>query len=183
MTEQIEIENIQKPKRTYVRKPKVVSPNIEQECVTTGGLGVSPNTGGLGVSPNKRTYARKTKIEPKIEIEIEPKIELKIEPKIEPKIEIENIQEPKIKKPRTEKQIMAFNKMREARYAKQDELNELKIIDQENKAEYNKLNRLTEKVLRKSNAPKYTEPPISVSYNIEPPNIIQEPKVKEYIFV
>ena len=73
--------------------------------------------------------------------------------------------------------------MREARYAKQDELNELKIIDQENKAEYNKLNRLTKKVLRKSNAPKYTEPPISVSYNTEPPNIIQEPKVKEYIFV
>ena len=115
----------------------------------------------------KRVYNKKQKI---------------IEPIIEPIIEhvperTEGVSS-NIKKPRTEKQIMAFVKMREARQSKQDELNELKLIDRENKAEYNKLNRLNEKVLRKStNMHTYEEPLI-----VYPP-LFQETKVKEYIFV
>ena len=150
MDTKIESNLIQKVKRVYNKKQKIIEPIIE------------PIIESNLIQKVKRVYNKKQKID---------------EPIIALPERTEGVSS-NIKKPRTEKQIMAFVKMREARQSKQDELNELKLIDRENKAEYNKLNRLNEKVLRKStNMNTYEEPLI-----LYPP-LFQETKVKEYIFV
>lgn len=61
--------------------------------------------------------------------------------------------EPREKKPRTEKQIAAFNRMREARLAKQAELTKLKELEKQEKkidSEKRKLDAVTERVVEKA---------------------------------
>ena len=200
-------------KRVYVRKPKVV--DIPEPISEQIEKGVSPpTTGGLGVnsvlqssSPKKRVYVRKPKV---VDIS-EPISEQKcvtpptttgglgvnsVLQSSSPNVNVE-----KTKKPRTEKQILAFTKMREAqqsrnllKQSKQNELNELNLIEKENKSENKKLNRLTEKVLRKSNKISAHQKAVTERYystdeeeeipsrTSSSPNI-QETKVKQYIFV
>ena len=204
-------DNIQAPKkRTYTRKPKSVTP------LTTGVLGVPPNdeiptseppvvsdsetsttstesvtpltTGVLGVSTKvpqkpKRTYKKRV-VEPIVDVVDEPPV-LVTPPRDD---EVRDA----TKKPRTEKQIEAFNKMREARLKKQSELNHLRELEKEEKridSEKKKLDAVTERVVEKATEIKKKrqsrrKPAEELIDTYEPQTIpiIQEQKYRNIVF-
>lgn len=191
-------ESIEKPKRTYVRKSKIVidvpslcdisTPLPSPDCVTP-----QTTNGDLGVSPKKRTYTRKPKcVLPQTtngELEGLPLLSrdppMQLSPPISP---IADIIPPKEKKPRTEKQIVAFEKMRSARLSKQTELNDLKDLERSQKqlqTEQTKLDKITEKVLIKATElkTKRVSKKKVVSNNEEPQLNIQETKHKNIVFI
>ena len=202
-------DNIQAPKkRTYNRKPKVViqvdeiptsEPPVvsDSETSTTSTESVTPlTTGVLGVSPKeqvpqkpKRTYKKKV-VEPVVAVVDEPPVLVRQpnEPKDEP---ITNGVSP-LKKPRTEKQIEAFNKMREARLKKQSELNHLRELEKEEKridSEKKKLDAVTERVVEKATEIKKKrqsrrKPAEELIDTYEPQTIpiIQEQKYRNIVF-
>lgn len=139
-------ESIQAPiKRKYTRKPKVViEPPVEPPVDNTDSPVEVP------IKP-KRTYTRK----PKPELVYEPIHEPEPEPeKHEPEPEkYEPEPEPnKQKKPRSDKQIAAFNRMREARLKKQAELEDLKAFQKEKdllEKEQAKIQKIEEKIVKK----------------------------------
>jgi len=174
-------ETIQAPmKRKYTRKPRS----------SIQGLSHNPNDKAVQEPPvepveehveehveepikPKRTYTRR----PKPELVYEPVYE---EPVSEPVHEEPVVQ----KKPRTEKQIAAFAKMREARLKKAQELEDLKAFQKEKdllEKEQAKIQKLEDKIVKKR-APK-TPKKIQV-YN-EPEHIInhQVSTVKPILFV
>jgi len=120
-----------KPKRSYSRKPKCVAPVVEPL--------VDPPT------QTKSNIRLTTEL-----IDTPPSSPKCVEPHTtrlggEPQV--------KEKKQRTEKQIAAFNKMRDARLAKQEELNRLKELEKEEKrisSEKSKLDKVTEQVINKA---------------------------------
>jgi hypothetical protein len=165
-------ETIQAPpmKRKYTRKPKVVvqEPPVE--------IPVEPIEEHVEehVKP-KRTYTRR----PKPELIYEPVYEHVSEPEPEP----EPVKE---KKPRTEKQIAAFNRMREARIKKQQELEDLKAFQKEKdllEKEQAKIHKLEDKIV-KNRVPK-TSKKTQVYNENEPEHIINHKvsTIKPILFV
>lgn len=99
---------------------------------------------------------------------------------------------PKEKKPRTEKQLAAFEKMRSARASKQNELNDLKELEKTQRQlenEQRKLDTVTEKVLAKATELKtkrVSKKKVVVEddgYRTEPESIIREQKHKPIVFM
>lgn len=125
-------------KRKYVRKPKVLvdmpvelsqvgdvsslptelPAELPQEKPSRQMAPQAPLTSPTGV---KRKYVKKSKSP------VESPVDLPIEPPVEPVIE-SPVDQPVAKKPRSDKQIAAFNRMREARLKKQAELDHLKEV-------------------------------------------------------
>lgn len=150
-------ESIEAPKkRTYTRKPKVVA--LSDVLSTDSDVSTTSTDSGLTPPEQvpqkpKRQYKKKVTIEP-----VEPVDEIP-PPVLERQtnaITEETPPEPvKEKKPRTDKQKEAFEKMRLARIAKQEELKKLKEVEREQKLlekEQTKLNNITEKVVEKATA-------------------------------
>jgi hypothetical protein len=146
---------------------------------------------GQSIEKPKRKYTRKIKETPIVASEPKP------EPKPEPSPTIPSPPETsssedetpspiKEKKPRTDKQILAFNKMREARSKKQQELQHLKEISKQQvllDKEQAKLEKVEEKIIkqkaqRKPRAKKEPE----LEYN-DPPQHIQVTNLKPLVFV
>jgi hypothetical protein len=207
MSETIEAPKV---KRTYKRKPKSVVP------LTTGVLGVPPNdeipaaqspvvsdsdvsttSSDLSLTPPekvptkpKRTYKKKGAIaecvEPPPQSRTRETTELIDTPPSSPVPECA-----RDKKPRTEKQIEAFNRMREARLKKQEELNRLKDLEKEEKridSERKKLEAVTERVVEKATEIKKKrqsrkKPVEEYEEEIREPQHIQEKTFKQLIFV
>jgi hypothetical protein len=189
-------ESIQAPKkRSYTRKPKVValsdvlSSDSEKSTSTDSGLTPPPEV----PQKPKRQYKKKVPIEP-----VETQEELLSPPVLER--QTNNIEESppsspepvKEKKPRTDKQIAAFNKMREQRLKKTEELKKLKEVEREQKLlekEQTKLNNITEKVVEKATAIKQrkTKKTTETFDDLpqEPQYVpqIQEKKNREILFV
>jgi hypothetical protein len=203
-------ESIQAPKkRTYTRKLKVVDHVVEplvnidsDESTTTTDSGLAPAP-GLPQKP-KRIYKKKV-AEP---LEILPPPELVRQTNnirdetelIDSEPETDRVTsrtsrtggEPREKKPRTEKQQAAFEKMKQARLAKTEELKKLKEIEREQKLldkEQNKLNTITERVVEKAAAIKQrkSRKPAAEKFDVlpEPQYIpqIQEKTNKSFLFV
>lgn len=104
----------------------------------------------------KRKYVRKSKMvepqpEPIPEPIPEPEPQPEPIPEPEPEPQPQQQQEIKVKKPRTDKQIAAFNKMREQRFKKTEEITELKKFEKEKKLmekEQARLEKIKEKIAR-----------------------------------
>ena len=183
-------ESIEKPKRTYVRKSKIVI-DVPSLCEISTPL---PSPEFEAPPKLKRTYTRKPKVavdDTPLPIPVllrDPPILLE-SPPLSP---IADVIPPKEKKPRSEKQIAAFEKMRSARLSKQTELNNLKDLERSQKqlqTEQTKLDKITEKVLIKATQlkTKRVSKKKVVSNNEEPvyepqPNI-QETKHKTIVFI
>ena len=198
---------ITKPKRTYTKKIKT-----EQQPTT-----VVPTETPQELVPDissikpKRTYTKKIKTEPQpttvVPIETISYIteinELVKEPYLREKTVMDDtpptsprvdVIPPKEKKPRTEKQLAAFEKMRLARASKQNELNDLKELEKTQRQlenEQRKLDTVTEKVLAKATELKtkrvYKKKVVVIDdndgYRTEPESIIREQKYKPIIFM
>jgi len=155
-----------KPKRVYNRKAKEVPVESHVSDADSERSVNTPTTLSLDVPESqpkpKRVYTRKPKVSPVVD-EIVPEApivtkqsnirlttELIDTPPSSPKVVAEPVKE---KKPRTEKQIAAFNKMRDARLAKQAELTKLKELEREERridSEKSKLDKVTEQVINKA---------------------------------
>jgi len=189
-------ESIEAPKRKYTRKPKVVAlsdvlSSDSEKSTTSTDSGLTPPE-QVPTKP-KRQYKKKVTIEP-----VEPVDEIPPPPVLER--QTNNIEETppsspqpvKEKKPRSDKQIAAFNKMREQRLKKTDELKKLKEVEREQKLlekEQTKLNTITEKVVEKATAIKQRKTK-KTTENFddlpqEPQYVpqIQEKKNREILFV
>jgi hypothetical protein len=195
-------ETIQAPKRKYTRKPKVVEPVVEinvsdsDESSASSSSTLSTDSGMSPPPPQKpkRQYKKKTPVEipppPVLERQtnnIRDETEL-----IDSEPETEVVKPVKEKKPRTEKQQAAFQKMRDARLAKTEELKKLKEIEKEHKLlekEQSKLDTITEKVVEKAAAIKQrkTKKPAAEKFDVlpEPQYVpqVQEKKPREIVFV
>ena len=202
-------ENIQAPKkRTYTRKPKVViqvdeiptsEPPVvsdsETSTTSTDSFSLPSEQGGVRGIPAeqvpqkpKRTYKKKV-VEPVVAVVDEPPV--LVRQTNEPITSGDNGVSP-LKKPRTEKQIEAFNKMREARLKKQSELNHLRELEREEKridSEKKKLDAVTERVVEKATEIKKKrqsrrKPAEELIDTYEPQTIpiIQEQKYRNIVF-
>lgn len=160
-----------KPKRTYTRKPKVVEPteSVVQEPVE------QPVVEPIGDKP-KRKYTRKPK-SPVEDIIVSPVEEITPPPELVRQTnEPVEVTAPVEKKPRTEKQIMAFNKMREARLKKQAELESLKEFAKEKERfekESAKVEKLEEKIVAKAQRKPRSKKAVE-EYVSEPEHIIKQ---------
>jgi hypothetical protein len=153
-------ESIQAPKRKYTRKPKLVelsdvlSSDSEKSTTSTdNGLTPPPEVPQKPKRQYKKKVAISEPVEPVDEIPSPPVLERQTN-NVEdtPPSSPEPVKE---KKPRTDKQKEAFEKMRLARIAKQEELKKLKEVEREQKLlekEQTKLNNITEKVVEKATA-------------------------------
>jgi len=166
MSETIEAPKV---KRTYTRKPKSVIPPNDEIPTAQSPVSDSSTSTELSLTPPeqvpqkpKRNYKKKVAVaEPVVEnIPAPPELvsqsrirqttELIDTPPSSPVPETTSVKE---KKPRTEKQIAAFNRMREARLAKQAELTKLKELEKQEKkidSEKRKLDAVTERVVEKA---------------------------------
>jgi hypothetical protein len=203
MSETIEAPKV---KRTYTRKPKSVvdpiptaeSPVSESSTSTELSLTLPEQ----GPTKPKRTYKKKVAIaEPVVENIPEPPelvrqtnrirttTELIDTPPSSPVPETTSLKE---KKPRTEKQIAAFNRMREARLAKQAELSKLRDLERHEKkidSEKRKLDAVTEKIVEKATeikkkrqSRKKVEVPDSPPMEPQYTPLIQETKYRNIVF-
>ena len=197
-------ETIQAPKRKYTRKPKVVEPVVEtivsdsDESTASSSSTLSSDSGlapppGLPQKP-KRQYKKKvaTEIPPPPVLERQTNNIREDTELIDSEPETEHVKPVKEKKPRTEKQQAAFQKMRDARLAKTEELKKLKEIEKEHKLlekEQSKLDTITEKVVQKAQAikEKKTRKPAAEKFDVlpEPQYVpqVQEKKPREIVFV
>jgi hypothetical protein len=158
-------ESIQAPKkRTYTRKPKPVveplSSDSEQSTTSTvSDLSLTPPE-QVPQKP-KRNYKKKVTVIEPVEIPSPPVLERQTNnirddtELIDSEPETEPVKPVKEKKPRTEKQKEAFEKMRQARLAKTEELKRLRDIEREQKKlekEEIKLENLNDKILEKASS-------------------------------
>jgi len=196
-------ESIEKPKRSYVRKSKVII-DVPSLCAISTPL-PSPE---FDAPPKlKRTYSRKPKCVSEqttndaVENTPLPIPVLSRDPPIcvSPQTTQDvldgfplDVIPPKEKKPRTEKQIAAFEKMRSARLSKQTELNDLKELERNQKqlqTEQTKLDKITEKVVAKATELKTKRVSkkrvvvVDDGYRTEPESIIRETKHKTIVFI
>jgi len=155
-----------KPKRTYTRKPKVVDTMIDPVVESIIEPANEP------VEKPKRKYTKKTKPTE----ELEPVVEEVIT--VPPEL-VRTTNEPVApaeKKPRTEKQIAAFNKMKEARLKKQAELESLKEFAKEKERfdkEAAKVEKLEEKIVAKATRKPKAKKPVE-EYVPEPQPVIKQ---------
>jgi len=193
-------ESIEKPKRRYTKKTKIVIdvPSIMAEHVEPPvELIKEPyvaDLADLSLMKPKRVYVRKPKEPVPPFVEPPPSL-LRTETVVfdtPPTSPVADVISPKEKKPRTEKQLAAFQKMRDARTAKQNQLNDLKELEKTQRqleTEQRKLNTVTEKVLAKATELKTKRVSkkkialVDVEYQTEPEFIIREQKHKQIIFV
>tara|TARA_R110002126_G_scaffold284418_3_gene434101 strand:+ start:1986 stop:2597 length:612 start_codon:yes stop_codon:yes gene_type:complete len=154
-----------KIKRTYTRKPK---PVVDEIPTAQSPVSDSSTSTELSLTPPehlltkpKRTYKKKVAVaEPVVENipappekptnRIRQTTELIDTPPSSPVPETTSVKE---KKPRTEKQIAAFNRMRDARLAKQAELTKLRDLEKHEKridSEKKRLDAVTEKIVEKA---------------------------------
>lgn len=200
MSETIEAPKV---KRTYKRKPKSVEPNDEipaAQSPVVSDSDVSTTSSDLSLTPPekvptkpKRTYKKKGAIAECVEPQSRTRetTELIDTPPSSPVPECVEPHTPLDKKPRTEKQIAAFNRMREARLKKQEELNRLKDLEKEEKridSERKKLEAVTERVVEKATEIKKKrqsrkKPVEEYEEEIREPQHIQEKTFKQLIFV
>jgi hypothetical protein len=189
---------ITKPKRAYTKRTKIVIdvPAIMAEHVSpTVELVKEPFLADLSLMKPRRTYVRKPKesVPPFVEPTpiCDPPTLLRTETVVFDTPPTSPIP-PKEKKPRTEKQLAAFQKMRDARASKQNELNDLKELEKTQRQlenEQRKLDTVTEKVLAKATelktkrVSKKKASVVDDGYRTEPESIIQETKHKQIIFV
>lgn len=136
------------PKRKYTRKPKVVVQEavIPIPSVEHVDLPVEIPTKA------KRTYTRKPKLIVQEPLHVEPEPEPLHEEPIHKKPIHEELIKEIVRKPRTEKQIAAFNKMREARLKKSQELEDIKAFQKEKdllEKEQAKIQKIEEKIVKK----------------------------------
>ena len=201
---------ITKPKRVYKRKPKETSVDVhvsdadsEHSVNTPPSLSLElPESVGPAIKP-KRSYTRKPKVVALEEIVLrvpppppltrQSNIRLTTELIDTPPSSPKAVDEPVVKKQRTEKQIAAFNKMKAARLAKQEELTKLKELEKEEKkldSEKSKLDKVTEQVLTKATqlkkkraARKKVDEPTEDFREPQQIHIIQEKTIKPILFV
>jgi len=181
-------ESIEAPKRKYTRKPKVVAltdvlSSDSEKSTTSSDSGLTP-TPEVPQKP-KRQYKKKVTIAP-----VEPVDEIPPPPVLEdtPPSSPEPVKE---KKPRTDKQKEAFEKMRLARISKQEELKKLKEIEREQKQlerEQTKLNNITDKIVEKTESIKQRKTKKTTEkFDVlpEPQYVpqIEEKKVREILFL
>ena len=209
MSETIELQVV-KPKRIYKRKVKETPVDVHVSDADSEHSVNTPPSLSLEVPESqpikpKRSYTRKPKVVPLEEVILSvpppPKLvrqsniiletQLIDSPPTSPKA----VAEPVVmeKKQRTEKQIAAFNKMRNARVAKQAELNRLKDLEREERridSEKSKLDKVTEQVLtkatelkKKRSSRKKVEEPVEDFREPKQIPIIQETKYKPILFV
>lgn len=204
MSETIELQVI-KPKRVYKKKVKEVVPEVQVSDSESSTTSVTPIL-SLEVPESqpkpKRSYSRKPKVvAPVVEPPVDPPTQTKSNIRLvtelvdTPPSSPVPVAEPvvKEKKQRTEKQIAAFNKMRDARLAKQAELNRLKELEREEKridSEKSKLDKVTEQVITKATeikkkraSRKKVDEPTEVFTEPQQIPIIREKTYKPLIFV
>jgi hypothetical protein len=194
-----------KPKRVYKRKPKEVVPEVQVSDSESSTTSVTPIL-SLEVPESqpkpKRSYSRKPKVVAPV---VEPPVDPPTQTKSNIRLTTELVDTPpsspvpvaepvvKEKKQRTEKQIAAFNKMKAARLAKQEELNRLKELEREEKridSEKSKLDKVTEQVITKATeikkkraSRKKVDEPTEVFTEPQQIPIIREKTYKPLIFV
>ena len=183
-----ELAETPKPKRVY--KKKVVVEKID-ETLPDVPSGYIPEV-VESIEKPKRKYTRKIKETPAVEKAPTPEPTIpEPTPFIPSSPETSSSDEddkplPKEKKPRTDKQIQAFNRMREARLKKQAELQHLKEISKQQTLidrEQAKLEKVEEQIIKKKEArkPRAKKEP-EPEYN-EPPKYVQLTNLKPLIFV
>jgi hypothetical protein len=206
MSETIELQVI-KPTRVYKKKVKEVAPlsDADSESSATSPLPVlSLDVPESQPIKPKRSYSRKPKVVALNEVIVpdapvltkQSNIRLTTELVDTPPNSPKAVAEPvvvKEKKQRTEKQIAAFNKMRDARLAKQAELNRLKELEREEKridSEKSKLDKVTEQVITKATeikkkraSRKKSDEPVEDFKEPQKIPIIQEKTYKPILFV
>lgn len=193
---------ITKPKRVYTKRTKIVIdvPAIMAEHTTAPLVLTIPELVKESyIEPiqteikAKRAYVRKSKsVEPVLELTPPPLVRTEtVVFDTPPTSPIANVV-PLVKKPRTEKQLAAFEKMRLARSLKQNELNDLKELEKTQRQlenEQRKLDTVTEKVLAKATELKtkrVSKKKVVVEddgYRTEPESIIREQKHKPIVFM
>ena len=154
-----------KPKRTYTRKPKVVDTIIDPVVESIIEPASEP------VDKPKRKYTKKSKPTEEPEPVVVEEEVITIPPEL-----VRATNEPAEKKPRTEKQIAAFNKMREARLKKQAELESLKEFAKEKEKfdkEAAKVEKLEEKIVAKAARKPRVKKPVE-EYIPEPQPVIKQ---------
>lgn len=202
MSETIEAPKI---KRTYTRKPK---PVVDEVPTAQSPVSDSSTSTELSLTPPeqvpqkpKRTYKKKVAVAEPVVENIPAPPELVSQPRIRqttelidtpPSSPVPETTSVKEKKPRTEKQIAAFNRMREARLAKQAELTKLKELEKQEKkinSEKRKLDAVTERVVEKATEIKKKrqsrkKPVDEYDDQLEPQMvpIIQETKYRNIVF-
>ena len=204
MSETIEAPKV---KRTYTRKPKAV---VDEIPTTQSPVSDSSTSTELSLTPPeqvpqkpKRNYKKKVAVaEPVLEVVPPPElVRQSNEPRIRqttelidtpPSSPVPETTSVKEKKPRSERQIAAFNRMREARLKKQSELNHLKELEKEEKridSEKKKLDAVTERVVEKATeikkkrqSRKKVEVPDSPPMEPQYTPLIQETKYRNIVF-
>ena len=204
MSETIEAPKI---KRTYTRKPK---PVVDEIPTAQSPVSDSSTSTELSLTPPeqvpqkpKRNYKKKVAVaEPVLEVAPPPELVRQTnEPRIRqttelidtpPSSPVPETTSLKEKKPRTEKQIAAFNRMREARLAKQAELTKLRDLERQEKkidSEKRKLDAVTERVVEKATeikkkrqSRKKVEVPDSPPMEPQYTPLIQETKYRNIVF-
>ena len=150
-----------KPKRVYKKKvavpqggpalggpipePVPVAPEPIQELPSSPEGSISRPVEPESTPKAKRVYKRKSPV-----VETVAPVNIHVEVPVEAPLELPVV--PVTKKPRTEKQIQAFNKMREARIKKQQELEDLKAFQKEQvllEKEQAKLEKVEEQIIKK----------------------------------
>ena len=197
-------ESIEAPKkRSYTRKPKVVA--LSEVLSSDSEKSTTSTVSDLSLTPPeqvpqkpKRNYKKKVTID-LVEIPSPPVLERQSNniredtELIDSEPETEPVKPVKEKKPRTEKQKEAFEKMRQARLVKTEELKRLREIERDQKKlekEEIKLENLNDKILekaasikqkksRKASAKEFDDLPKEPQYVQQ----IPEKKAKEYLFV
>jgi len=195
-------ETIEAPKkRTYTRKLKVVDHVVEPLVSSDSETSTTSTDSGLVPSPPqkpKRQYKKKAPVAEPLEIPPPPVLERQTN-NIRDETELidsepECVEPPRVKekKPRTEKQQAAFEKMKQARLAKTEELKRLREIERDQKKlekEEIKLETLNDKILEKAASIKQKKnrkaPTEKFDVLPEPQYVSQIPekKSKEYLFV
>jgi hypothetical protein len=194
---------ITKPKRVYTKRTKIVIdvPAIMAEHTTTPlVLPIPELVKESYIEPcvdtqvkTKRAYVRKSKsVEPVLELTPPALVRTETVVFDTPPTSPVDVIPPKEKKPRTEKQLAAFEKMRSARASKQNELNDLKELEKTQRQlenEQRKLDNVTEKVLAKATELKtkrVSKKKVVIDedgYRTEPESIIREQKHKPIVFM
>jgi hypothetical protein len=201
MSETIEAPKI---KRTYTRKPK---PVVDEIPTAQSPVSDSSTSTELSLTlpeqvpqKPKRNYKKKVAVaEPVVDNipappekptnRIRETTELIDTPPSSPVPETTSLKE---KKPRTEKQIAAFNRMKDARLAKQAELTKLRDLERQEKkidSEKRKLDAVTERVVEKATeikkkrqSRKKVEVPDSPPREPQYTPLIQETKYRNIVF-
>jgi hypothetical protein len=172
-------EIIQKPKRKYVRKPKVVVSLSPNGSLRDRGPDVVVPEVVVSLSPNGSLRDRGPDVVVPEVVVPEVVVPEEVVPEVVQEVvssgmsshrvvasadsQLANVAESTTKKPRSQKQLDAFNRMREARLKKSAELQELKAFEKEKQLfekEQLKVEKMEKKIVRKvSRVPKSSPHP------------------------